>query len=156
MENLLKEMIMNKNSIQIKYKVLDDTCVVPQYQTAGSAGADICSRQSLNLEPSDRQLVSTGLFLEIPEGYECQIRPRSGLAYKHGVTVLNSPATIDSDYRGEIKVLLVNLSNNTFTINKGDRIAQLVFSSVTKSDFVLTDELSDTNRGQGGFGSTGT
>lgn len=139
--------------ININY--VGDKTHEPQYQSEGAAGADLISAESFLLRPSERHLFSTGLFLEIPSGYECQIRPRSGLAYKHGVTVLNSPGTIDSDYRGEIKVLLVNLGTAAVSINKGDRIAQLVFSPITRASFHTTGELSDSVRGQGGFGSTG-
>lgn len=130
---------------------------LPKYSTEHSAGLDL--RANLEtpvvLHPLDRALVPTGLFIELPEGYEAQIRPRSGLAYKHGLSVLNSPGTIDSDYRGEIKVLLVNLSNTDFAINDGDRICQMVIASYAKVDLVEVNELSDTVRGEGGFGHTG-
>ena len=130
---------------------------LPVYQTAGSAGADVCAclEKTLVLKPFERFAVPTGLFCQIPYGYEIQVRPRSGLAFKNGITCLNTPGTIDSDYRGEIKVILINLGNEPFTINNGDRIAQLVAAPVTQVDFVLTDELDETKRGTGGFGSTG-
>ncbi|MFK8281435.1 dUTP diphosphatase [Capnocytophaga cynodegmi] len=131
---------------------------IPCYQTEDSAGMDI--RASLDkpivLKPLGRIVVKTGLFLEIPKGYEVQIRPRSGLAAKHGITVLNSPGTIDADYRGEIGVILVNLSNEPFTIENGERIAQMVFAKYEKAKLEETTELSDTERGTGGFGSTGS
>lgn len=130
---------------------------LPVYQTVGAAGADVCAclAEPLVLAPGDRAMVATGLCLEIPQGYEVQVRPRSGLAAKHGVTVLNSPGTIDSDYRGEVKVILVNLGLADFTVFHGDRIAQLVVAPVEQASFQPTDSLSQTERGQGGFGSTG-
>lgn len=131
---------------------------MPRYETSGSAGMDLRAwlpDGSVTLSPLERKLIHTGIRLEIPEGYECQIRPRSGLALKHGVTVLNSPGTIDSDYRGEIGVILVNLSSQPFTILSGERICQMVFAKV--EDALLTEVkiLSDTERGDGGFGHTG-
>ncbi len=130
---------------------------LPNYQTEDAAGMDIRAALSspIVLKPLERVVVKTGLFLEIPKGYEVQIRPRSGLAAKHGITVLNSPGTIDADYRGEIGVILVNLSNEPFTIENGERIAQMVFSKYEKVTFEETSELSETERGAGGFGSTG-
>ena len=130
---------------------------LPKYETEGSAGMDIKANidESILLEPLQRVLVKTGLYLSLPEGLECQIRPRSGLALKHGVTVLNSPGTIDSDYRGEIGVILVNLSEQNFIINDGDRIAQMVITKHETVSFIEVDELSETERGTGGFGSTG-
>ena len=135
------------------------------YATAGAAGADVRSAHlyPIVLRPGERVLVPTGLRLEIPDGYEAQVRPRSGLALEHGLTVLNSPGTIDSDYRGEVKILLVNLGNVDVTISRGMRIAQLVFTKVERVQFDYTysgvqdvDPLSETQRGEGGFGSTGT
>ena len=130
---------------------------LPAYETLSSAGMDV--RAALNepviLQPLERKLIPTGLFLEIPHGYEVQVRPRSGLAYKNGVTVLNAPGTIDADYRGEVGVLLVNLSNESFTIVSGDRIAQLVVAKVEQIYWKPTNQLSETQRGEGGFGSTG-
>lgn len=130
---------------------------LPQYATPGSAGLDIRAfiNTSLHLDPLQRMLVPTGLFLEIPAGYEAQVRPRSGLALKQGITCLNTPGTIDSDYRGEVKVLLINLSNEIQIIENGDRIAQLVFARTTKADMIVVQQLEDTQRGQGGFGHTG-
>jgi dUTP pyrophosphatase len=131
--------------------------VLPAYETIASAGMDL--RANLEypevLKPMDRKLISTGLFIELPNGYEAQIRPRSGLAFKFGVTIVNSPGTIDADYRGEIKVLLINLSKEDFTIGDGDRIAQMVIAKHEKVDWVETTELSTTNRGAGGYGHTG-
>ena len=131
---------------------------LPTYETQGSAGMDL--RADLNedviLRPLERALIPTGLRIELPIGYEAQIRPRSGLAAKHGLTVLNSPGTIDADYRGEIKVILVNLSNEIFTIKHGERIAQMVIAKHETVDFVEVVELSQTQRGEGGFGHTGT
>ncbi len=129
----------------------------PIYKTPGSSGVDICANieEDILLKSSDRTAVPTGIFLEIPIGFEIQVRPRSGLALKHGITVLNSPGTIDSDYRGEILVILVNHSHNTFKIQNGDRIAQLVLVKVEKISWDNIDKLTTTQRGTGGFGSTG-
>lgn len=131
---------------------------LPAYSTVYSAGMDIRASidESLVLKPLERILVPTGLFIELPEGYEAQIRPRSGLAIKHGISVLNSPGTIDADYRGEIKVILVNLSNQDFIINDGERICQMVIAKYAKVELEVTDQLSDTIRGEGGFGHTGS
>ena len=130
---------------------------LPAYETLSSAGMDVRAALTgaVTLQPLERKLIPTGLFLEIPHGYEVQVRPRSGLAYKNGVTVLNAPGTIDADYRGEVGVLLVNLSNEPFTIASGDRIAQLVVAKVEQIEWKPTDQLSETERGEGGFGSTG-
>lgn len=131
---------------------------LPEYKTKDAAGADICARidTPLTMAPGGRLLVPTGLFMEIPPGYEVQVRPRSGLALKNGVTVLNSPGTIDADYRGEVGVLLVNLGNEPWTCADGERIAQIVIAPVTRAVFSATDSLSETARGTGGYGSTGT
>ena len=130
---------------------------LPEYKTEGSAGVDLRANLSepVVLKPLERSLVPTGLFMALSQGYEAQIRPRSGLAYKHGLSVLNSPGTIDSDYRGEIKVLLVNLSNENFVVNPGERIAQMVIAKYEKVDFELVESLEETVRGEGGFGHTG-
>jgi len=128
---------------------------LPEYATAGAAGMDVVSAEQLILRPAMRHAVATGFAVAIPPGYEMQVRPRSGLALKHGITVANSPGTVDSDYRGEVKVILVNLSDDNFTIQRGDRIAQLVVSPVTLATWAEVDELEDTARGEGGFGSTG-
>ena len=129
----------------------------PAYATPYSAGMDIRANipEPIVLKPLERFLVPSGLFFAIPEGYECQLRPRSGLAFKHGITVLNTPGTIDSDYRGEIKALLVNLSSEPFTIEPGERIAQLVVAKHEHVEWEDTDSLDDTLRGDGGYGSTG-
>jgi dUTP pyrophosphatase len=130
---------------------------LPEYATQASAGLDLRANleQPVILKPMQRELVPTGLFMELPAGYEAQVRPRSGLAFKHGVTVLNSPGTIDADYRGEVKVLLVNLSDSDFTINDGERIAQLVVARHEQITWEAVSELEDSKRGSGGFGSTG-
>ena len=131
---------------------------LPQYETIASAGMDVRANidQAITLTPLGRSLVKTGLFVEIPIGYEIQVRPRSGLAFKKGITVLNSPGTIDADYRGEIGVLLVNLSSEPFVIEDGERIAQLVLASHEQASWQEVEILEDSDRGQGGFGSTGT
>jgi len=131
---------------------------LPQYETIASAGMDVRANidQAITLAPLERSLVKTGLFVEIPIGYEIQVRPRSGLAFKKGITVLNSPGTIDADYRGEICVLLVNLSSEPFVIEDGERIAQLVLASHEQASWQEVEILGDSDRGQGGFGSTGT
>lgn len=130
---------------------------LPAYETIASAGMDLRANitEQQQLDPLERKLIPTGLFLALPQGTEAQIRPRSGLAFKHGITVLNSPGTIDADYRGEIKVLLVNLSNDVFEINPGDRIAQMVIASYVRAEFEEKESLDTTARGAGGFGSTG-
>lgn len=130
---------------------------LPQYETTGSAGMDVRAflTAPMALQPGERALVPTGLFIELPDGYEAQLRPRSGMAFKHGITLPNAPATIDSDYRGEIKVALINLSNQPFTIQPGDRIAQMVIARYESIQWQAVTELTDTARGQGGFGSTG-
>lgn len=131
--------------------------VLPSYQTKGAAGADICAciESDVIIGVGERVMVPTGLFFEIPQGYEIQVRPRSGLAVKNGVTCLNTPGTIDSDYRGEVKVILINLGQVPFTVKNGDRIAQIVVSPVDQASFCKVDVLSSTERGAGGFGSTG-
>ncbi len=130
---------------------------LPEYATAQAAGLDLKANISepIVLKPLQRQLVSTGLFIELPNSYEAQIRPRSGLAFKNGITVLNSPGTIDADYRGEVKVLLVNLSNEDFIINDGERIAQMVIAKHEQINWEQVSVLEESNRGAGGFGSTG-
>ena len=131
---------------------------VPTYATPLSAGVDLHANidENITLRPLERTLVPTGLFMAIPAGYEGQVRPRSGMAAKHGITVLNTPGTIDADYRGEIKVILVNLSNEAFEIVPGERIAQMVFAKHETAEFEEVETLDETQRGQGGFGSTGT
>lgn len=130
---------------------------LPKHETMQAAGVDLRANlsESVVIKPMERELIGTGIHMELPDGYEAQIRPRSGLAYKQGLTVLNSPGTIDADYRGEIKVLLVNLSNKEATINHGDRIAQMIVAPYQRIELSKTDQLSDTHRGSGGYGSTG-
>jgi dUTP pyrophosphatase len=131
---------------------------IPQYATPGSAGMDLRANleEPVNLKPLQRQMIPTGLFIELPEGYEAQVRPRSGLANKHGITCLNSPGTVDSDYRGEIKIILINLSDSEQTIKHGDRIAQMIIAKVEKAKLELVTQLNNSTRGHGGFGHTGT
>jgi len=130
---------------------------LPEYGTEASAGVDLRANlsEAIILKPLERTLVKTGLFIELPIGYEAQVRPRSGLALKHGITVLNTPGTIDADYRGEIGVILVNLSNEDFKIENGERVAQMVIAKHKQAKWILVEELSETERGAGGFGSTG-
>ena len=147
-----------KNYDKMKVNVINRSgLALPQYETPLSAGMDLraAMEQSITLAPLERALVPTGLFVELPEGYEMQIRPRSGLAAKHGITVLKSPGTIDADYRGEIKVILVNLSNTPFEIVPGERIAQAVVAAHARVEWNQVQSLSETERGAGGFGSTG-
>lgn len=130
---------------------------LPAYETVSSAGMDLRAfvDDDVVLKPFERKLIPTGLYIELPDGYEAQIRPRSGLAIKSGITVLNSPGTIDADYRGEIKVILINLSQDEFTIKSGERICQMVIAKHEKAEFVEVNEISETVRGAGGFGHTG-
>ena len=135
----------------------NSTNELPAYETAGASGMDLRAnlQEPVKLEPLQRALVPTGLLIELPFGYEAQVRPRSGLAIKHGITCLNSPGTVDSDYRGEIKVVLINLSNETFMIQHGERIAQMVIQTVTKAEWQVVKVLNESKRGEGGFGHTG-
>jgi dUTP pyrophosphatase len=130
---------------------------LPEYSTEKSAGMDIRASlaQSVVLKPLERKLISTGLYIELPEGYEAQVRPRSGLALKHGISIINSPGTIDADYRGEIGIILVNISNTEFTINNGDRIGQLIIAKHEKVSWERVEKLEESSRGIGGFGHTG-
>ena len=142
----------------MKVKIINKSIhQLPSYETVASAGLDVRANinDSIELKPLERTLVKTGLFMEIPAGYECQVRPRSGLALKKGISVLNSPGTIDADYRGEVGVILINLSNETFVIESGERIAQLVFAKVEQAEWESVEILTETDRGTGGFGSTG-
>jgi dUTP pyrophosphatase len=131
---------------------------LPEYSTAHAAGMDLRANiaETILLKPLERQLIPTGLYIELPAGFEAQIRPRSGLALKHGISVLNTPGTIDADYRGEIGVIVVNLSSEIFSIEPGERICQMVISRHESISWILVDELSDSERGKGGFGHTGT
>jgi dUTP pyrophosphatase len=135
----------------------EDGAALPAYETEGSAGMDLRAflAEPVVLEPGERTLVPVGISIELPEGYEAQVRPRSGLAVKHGITLPNSPGTIDSDYRGEIRVPLINLGQEAFTINSGDRIAQMIVARYDRVEWEETSELDDTERGAGGFGHTG-
>ena len=144
------------NKVNIKF-VAQEGAIIPVYKTSGAAGADVCAflSESVVIKSGEFVMIPTGLSFAIPEGYEIQVRPRSGLAAKNGVTVLNTPGTIDSDYRGEVKVILINHGKDAFTVNNGDRIAQLIVAPVTQGVFEKTDELDSTERGEGGFGSTG-
>jgi len=130
---------------------------LPHYETGASAGMDLRANisEAVTLQPLERAIIKTGLFIELPVGFEAQVRPRSGLAAKKGITVLNAPGTIDADYRGEIGVILVNLSNEEFTIENGERIAQMIIAKHERAEWVEVQELSETSRGEGGFGSTG-
>lgn len=141
--------------MKIKVKKLHPLAIIPQYQTQGSAGFDFCSIQDITIKPQESALIKTGLAFEIENGYELQIRPRSGLALKNKITVLNSPGTIDSDYRGEIGIILINHSKEDFNIQCGDRIAQGIIAQVSFATFEEVTELSSTQRGEGGFGSSG-
>lgn len=143
---MVKIKIVNRGSQQI-----------PAYATPESAGMDLRANitEPIVLHPLERRIIPTGLYIALPPGYEAQVRPRSGLAFKHGITVLNSPGTIDSDYRGELGVLLVNLSNEDFTVEAGERIAQMVIARHEQGEFVEVEELDDTERGAGGYGHTG-
>lgn len=140
----------------MKVKVINKSSnPIPEYETSLSAGVDLRSSIYACIDAYDSRLIPTGLYIELPEGYEAQVRPRSGLALKHQITVLNSPGTIDADYRGEIGVIIINHSDVPFSIEPGDRIAQLVFSKYERAEFVEVEELSETERGEGGFGHTG-
>lgn len=141
--------------MEIKVKRLSDEVNLPKYQTKGSVGFDLESRDELTIESGASALVSTGLAFELPCGYELQVRPRSGLALKHSITVLNTPGTIDSDYRGELKVILINHGKNDFKISIGDRVAQAIVNRVEIAELIEVEKLSQTDRDSGGFGSTG-
>ncbi len=147
--------------MNLEVKISQDPCAkglpLPSYATEGSAGCDLSAaiEKSAVIVPGERRLITTGLRISLPPGYEAQIRPRSGLAFKHGITMVNSPGTIDSDYRGTISVILINHGQDNYTVHRGDRIAQMVIAPVTQASFVQEQELDDTERGDGGFGSTG-
>jgi len=151
---------LERNKVEIQVKILEHGSKewVPVYATEHAAGVDLCAAvaEDIVLKPMQRKLIPTGFAMAIPVGYEAQVRPRSGLAIKHGITVLNSPGTIDSDYRGEVQVILANLGEEDFTVTKGMRIAQMVIAKYEKAAFDVVDELSETARGTGGFGSTGS
>lgn len=141
--------------VKVKIKALNSDAIIPEYQTDGAAGFDLHATEDVWVHTHDVKPIPTGLAFEIPEGFEMQIRPRSGLAATRAVTVVNTPGTIDSDYRGEVKVLLINHGFTPFKVNKGDRIAQGVIAPVIRADFEVADDLGETERGEGGFGSTG-
>ena len=139
----------------LKIKKLNNDALIPEYQSKGAAGFDLCAIEDLTLTQGKFALIPTGLAFSIKKGYEIQVRPRSGLALKHGITVLNTPGTVDSDYRGEIKVILINLGNEDFVIKKGERIAQAVLCKVKQAKIKIVKKLDKTARGKSGFGSTG-
>ena len=141
----------------VKFKKLHENVEIPAYQTDGAAGMDLCAylTEQITLRPMERKLIPTGLKMELPHGFEAQVRPRSGMSIKHGITLINCVGTIDEDYRGELCVPVVNLSEESYTINNGDRIAQMVIAPVTRALVEVSEELSTTARGAGGFGSTG-
>ena len=145
------------SKIELKVFKLNENVIVPSYQTEGAAGMDLCAflDNPVTLKSLERKLIPTGIKIELPSGYEAQVRPRSGMSIKHGITLVNCVGTIDEDYRGEVCVPVINLSKEDFTINNGDRIAQMVISPVTKAEINIVQKLSDTKRGEGGFGSTG-
>ena len=145
----------NEVPVRVKRLPHGEGLDLPAYATAGAAGMDVVSAEDVTIAPGARHAVATGLALAIPEHFEVQVRPRSGLALKHGITVPNTPGTIDSDYRGELKVILINHGQDPFEIRRGDRVAQLVLAPVTRAAWLLADELDETARGEGGFGSTG-
>ena len=148
---------MKSQTVLIQKLVKDENFSFPNYQTDGSAGMDLSAfiKEDILIKPNERKIISTGIAISLPQNLEAQVRPRSGLAIKHGITVLNSPGTIDSDYRGEIKVILINHSQDDFIVKNQDRIAQVVFSEFAKVSLEETDNLDETSRGQKGFGSTG-
>lgn len=154
-DDSVKNRILNRINMNIKFVKKHENAVLPKYTTEGSAGADITSVGYYEIAPGSSTLVDTGLACVIPKGYEIQVRPRSGLALKNQITVLNTPGTIDSDYTGEIKVILINHSNSSFKISPGDRIAQIVVAPSIQASFAWTEAVAETSRGSGGFGSTG-
>ncbi len=148
---------MNMLRPQVMIKKLHPLATMPKYMTELAAGMDICAllNEPIQLAPGERSLIPTGLAFAIPPGFEIQVRPRSGLAIKHGIALVNAPGTIDADYRGEVRIILINHGQESFTINSGDRIAQLIVAPVSQADLVEVSELSETLRGEGGFGHTG-
>ncbi|MBO9498887.1 MAG: dUTP diphosphatase [Novosphingobium sp.] len=147
----------SRNDVPVRIKRLEhgEGLDLPLYATVGAAGADVLAAEEVTLAPGGRHAVATGFALAIPEGYEIQVRPRSGLALKHGISLPNTPGTIDSDYRGELRIIMINHGAEPFAIHRGDRIAQLVLAPVTRAEWALVEELDETARGAGGFGSTG-
>ena len=151
--------MFTKKITTMKIKVFNSSISIPKYETIHSAGMDIRAfipDEDIEIKPRETKLIPTGLYFEIPMGHEVQIRPRSGLALKNGITILNSPGTIDADYRGEIKVILINHSSNEFIVTNEMRIAQMIVTQFTRVDLIEVSQLSETDRGEGGFGSTGT
>ena len=151
--------MITKKITTMKVRVLNNSIFIPKYETINSAGMDIRAfipDGDIEIKPRETKLIPTGLYFEIPMGHEVQIRPRSGLALKNGITILNSPGTIDADYRGEIKVILINHSSNEFIVTNEMRIAQMIVTQFTRVDLIEVSQLSETDRGEGGFGSTGT
>lgn len=146
---------MSANSVELLV-TLEPGAVAPQYQTSGAAGMDLCAYEPVELAPMERKLVRTGLRIAIPVGYEGQVRPRSGLALKYGLTMVNTPGTIDSDYRGEVGAIMINLGQDVVKLERGERIAQLVIGPVARVEVRVVASLDATDRGEGGFGSTGT
>lgn len=150
---------MNKLNIKLLALPHFEGLDIPKYESIGAAGLDIRAAidqdKPITLKPGERQLIPSGLKMEIPLGYEVQVRPRSGLAFKHGITLVNTPGTIDSDYRGEVSTLLINLGQDDFIVTRGERVAQWVVAPVVQTEFTIVDSLSDTARGAGGYGSTG-
>ncbi len=141
--------------IKVKIKKIKDNATIPKYAHQGDAGVDLYSTEDYTLKPGERALVSTGIKIALPEGYEAQVRPKSGLAVKHGISVVNSPGTVDSGYRGEVCCIMINHGNEEFKIESGKKIAQMVFNKVEAAEFEEVEELDETTRGEGGFGSTG-
>lgn len=139
----------------VKVKILNPDAIIPKYQTEEAAGFDLHSIEDKTVKAGEREVIKTGLAVALPKGYELQVRPRSGLALKNGITVLNTPGTVDSDYRGELMVILFNTSKEDFAVKKGERIAQAIIKEILQADFAVVEELDSTERGVGGFGSTG-
>ena len=139
----------------VKVKILNSDAIIPKYQTEEAAGFDLHSVEEKTVKAGEREVIKTGLAVALPKGYELQVRPRSGLALKNGITVLNTPGTVDSDYRGELMVILFNTSKEDFAVKKGERIAQAIIKEILQADFAVVGELDSTERGVGGFGSTG-
>lgn len=148
---------MKKINLKVRRKPGTEDLLLPSYMSKGSSGMDLSAdvEETIVIEPSEIKLISAGIYIDLPFGYEAQIRPRSGLALKHGITVLNTPGTIDADYRGLVSVILINLGKESYRINRGDRIAQMVIKEVIQADLEVTDELQPTRRNDGGFGHTG-
>lgn len=148
---------MDKITVRIKRKDNAKDLPIPEYATSGSSGVDLYAdvTEDTTLSPGQIRLISCGIYIELPEGYEAQVRPRSGLALKHGITLVNTPGTIDSDYRGLVNIIVINLGKEDFVIKRGQRLAQMVFKKITRAEFVETPEITETERSHGGFGHTG-